>query len=345
MRTSTSTRGPQRVPRIALIGCGAIAERYYLPALARQPHALEALALVDQNIDRARKLAAAFGLTDCLSDYREVLHESDGAIIALPTHLHHPIAMEFLSRGVPVLCEKPLAESADKASEMVNQAHRTGAVLATNYQQRLWPQFAKVKQIVADQSLGDPIRIRYHVGETFGWPTVSGFYFNSVASSRGILRDRGAHVLDHICWWLEAKPTVVSSVHDSFGGSEAVAHIKFEHANCTGEVKLSWLSSFPCKFVVEFERGSVEGDVYYPQSILLKGYSGKEKRIRLRCESHSAIGQRMVANFMGAVANGAKPMVSGSDVLESVAFTDACYAAAGQFEMPWYEFEEVKSDS
>jgi predicted dehydrogenase len=340
-RRFSSTRSS---PRIALIGCGAIAESFYLPALAKQPRVLEALTLVDQDIDRARKLAAAFNVKKCVTDYREALDESDGAIIALPTHLHHPVSMEFLSRAVPVLCEKPLAESADKAREMVDLAHKMGVALTTNYSQRLWPQFAKAKEMIESRSLGEPTAIKYYVGDPFKWPTVSGFYFNSLSSGRGVLRDRGAHALDHICWWLGGKPTVVSSQNDSFGGSDAVAFVRFEHNKCVGDLRLSWLSSFPSRFVVEFERGSIEGEVNYPQSVLVKTGAGPQKRVKLRSESYAALGDKMVANLIGVISNGEKPLVLGSDVLDSISFIDECYAAATRFDMPWYQFPERQND-
>ena len=60
-------------PRIALIGCGAIAELYFLPVLARHIHMLETLTLVDHDIARAKKLAEAFGIKHYLTDYREAL--------------------------------------------------------------------------------------------------------------------------------------------------------------------------------------------------------------------------------------------------------------------------------
>ena len=323
--------------RIALIGCGAIAESYYLPALAKHRRILEALTLVDQDIDRAQKLAAVFRVKQCFADYREALDETDGVIIALPTHLHNPVSIEFLSRRIPVLCEKPLAESAVKARKMVELAYKMETALATNYSQRLWSQFAKVKEIIVSRSLEEPVSIKYYVGEVFNWPTVSGFYFNSVGSGRGVLLDRGAHVLDHICWWLGGKPKVISSQNDSFGGSEAVAHVQFRHNKCVGEVKLSWLSSFPCKFVVEFEQGSIEGEVSYPQSVLVKTGSNPAKRVKLKSESWSALGYRIVANFIRVISNDEKPLVPGSDVLDSITMVDECYITATRFEMPWYE--------
>ncbi|MEW5961101.1 MAG: Gfo/Idh/MocA family oxidoreductase, partial [Chloroflexota bacterium] len=132
---------PKSSPRIAVIGCGAITEWFYLPALARHPSVLQKLILVDRDEARAQKLARQFNVQRCLADYHEVLDEVDGAIIAVPTHFHYPIAMEFLVRGIPILCEKPLAETAVKAREMVAQAQKSGVALATNYTRRLYASY------------------------------------------------------------------------------------------------------------------------------------------------------------------------------------------------------------
>jgi predicted dehydrogenase len=331
-------------PTIACIGCGAIAERYYLPALARHPSVLEKLILVDRDDARARAMADQFNVKRWVPDYHAALDEIDAAIVALPTNLHHPVSMDLLTRGVHVLCEKPLAESADKAREMVEAAGQAGVVLAANYQQRLFASFIKVKQLLDDGTLGKPRAITYRVGEVFAWPTVSGFYFNAQTSARGILRDRGAHVLDIICWWLGGKPTLIVSQNDSFGGSEAVACVQFEHDGCTGEVKLSWLSKFPCWYEVACERGAVEGDVYDYRSILLQTGSGRQRRLALptREKLYTDIAYRIVGNFVRAVAGQEAPIVPGADVLNSIEFTDECYAAATRFDLPWYDIPEVQ---
>jgi predicted dehydrogenase len=346
-QTAESASSPESWPRIALIGCGAIAERYYLPALARHASVLASLILVDTNRARAQKLASDFSVKHFLVDYRDVLEDVDGVIVAVPTHLHHPISMEFLSRGVHVLCEKPLAESADKAGEMVEQGQKTGAILAANYQRRLFPNLAKVNELLTNKTLGEPVFIQYSVGEKFDWPTVSGFYFRSNTSSRGVLRDRGAHVMDVICWWLGGKPKVVSSKNDSFGGSEAVAHIQFERNKCVGEVKLSWLCKLPCRFRVKCEEASIEGDVYDYQNITTNAHSGRKKRIKLKSDekSYQDIAYKMVTNFINVVGKREKPLVSGCDVLESIKLIDECYDAAIGFDMPWYEIPEVQSGS
>lgn len=340
---SISATPVEGVPRIALIGCGAIAQEYYLPALSKNPSLKANLVLVDRDASQAQKLAAQFGIKSWFPDYRQVLGEVDGVIIAVPTHLHHPISLEFLGRGVPVLCEKPLAESGDRASELVEQADRHGARLAVNYLQRLIPSFAKVKEIFASGALGEPISIYYSVSEEFRWPTVSGFYFNSPTIARGVLRDRGAHVVDHVCWWLGEKPTLLSSQNDSFGGSEAVARVQFRHHNCTGEIRLCWLVTAPSKFRIVCEKGAIEGDVYDYQNIVLVNATGQKQKINLQSKEKTKadIANRIVINFVDVICKGVKPLVAGRDVLNSIEFIDECYAAVRPFDMPWYERSEV----
>lgn len=327
----------EKIPRIGLVGCGAIAENYYLPALAKNPSVAKKLILVDRDRRRADKLAAILNIKNATADFREILQEVDGVILALPIELHYPVATEFLAQGVPILCEKPLAESSSKAQEMVNLSRKAGAALCVNYLQRLIPSFAKVKQLLADGALGKPLCIKYFVGEKFDWPTVSGFYFNSRVSARGVLLDRGAHVVDHICWWLGGKPKVVSAQNDAFGGSDAVAHIQFEYGQCVGEIKLSWLSSFPCRFSVQAQKGTVEGDIYDYQHIVLTMGSGPKKRLKLAALDKLSIGSQIVANFLAVVRRKERPLIDGRDVLDSVQFIEECYRTAARFPMPWYE--------
>lgn len=344
MQPSKPFVAPVSSPKIALIGCGAIAEQYYLPALIKHPSILDGLILVDGNKARVQKLAIRFNVKNFLADYREVLEEVDGVIVAVPTHLHYPISMEFLARGIHVLCEKPLAESVEKGQQMVDQARQTGVVLAANYQRRLYPNLVKVKELITNRTLGDPLSIKYYVGEQFDWPTASGFYFNAELTARGVLRDRGAHVMDVICWWLNQKPVVLSSQNDSFGGSEAVAHVRFKSNKCEGVVLLSWLSKFPCRFSVECEAGIIQGDIYDYRTITITNGFGRTKQVEIRNGPmvYADMAYTMVSGFIQAISQNQKPLVAGSDVLPSLQFIDECYAAASRFDMPWYNVLQVQ---
>lgn len=326
-------------PRIAIIGCGAIAEWFYLPALRRHPPVMKKLILVDRDGARAKKLASQFKIQNYTVNYQAVIDQVEGAVIAVPTPLHYPVAMAFLARGIPVLCEKPLAGTAIQAREMVELAHSTGTALATNYALRLYASYLKVKELLANREMGAPLFIDYSLGEEFRWPTVSGFYFKAATSASGVLSDRGSHIFDLICWWLGAKPDLISCQNDSFGGIDAVTEVKFGYQHCLGRVKLSWLGKSPCWYSVECEEGKIEGDIYDFQHVILTSKSGQKRKEHLKTaeKDHKDFGHKQIDNFINILSNSEKPLVSGSDVLASVEFIDECYERATQFDMPWYE--------
>ena len=221
---------------------------------------------------------------------------------------------------------------------MVAQARENGVMLMANYQRRLYASNQKVKALISEGELGKPVEIKYFEGEEYSWPTVSGFYFNNRISSRGVLSDRGAHVLDLICWWLGAKPQTLISENDSFGGREAVARVRFKHETCSGEVKLSLLGKIPCVFSIKCEKGTISGDIYDFQSIILTTTSGREKRIHLETSEkyYADFGHTIVMNFINSLSKKTRPLVSGEDVIDSMERIDDCYNAATRFDLPWY---------
>src|SRR3954462_14604324 len=99
-------------PPLALIGCGAVAEAFYVPALRKRPEVAHSLIVIDPDRSRAQALRERLGAAAALTDYREVLHRISGAMVLTPHHLHCPMALELARHGVAVLCEEPLADSA-----------------------------------------------------------------------------------------------------------------------------------------------------------------------------------------------------------------------------------------
>src|SRR5712664_4161598 len=99
----------RRAATIALVGCGAIAQTFHLPALLAEPGVRERLILVDRDLARAQALGDGRGLSAYASDLDDVLGRIDAAVLAVPHRLHFALAMRCLSSGVHVLCEKPLA--------------------------------------------------------------------------------------------------------------------------------------------------------------------------------------------------------------------------------------------
>ena len=104
--------------RIGVIGCGAVAAKYHLPAL-QQAAGGRVTALVDTCLERAGELAADYGVEHVATDYRVVLDHVDALVLALPHHLHVIIGVDVLKAGKHVLMEKPLANTVEECDELI----------------------------------------------------------------------------------------------------------------------------------------------------------------------------------------------------------------------------------
>jgi predicted dehydrogenase len=325
-------------PVIAVIGCGAITEALHLPALARHPETMAKAVCVDPNFGRAKAMATKFGAARAVERYQDVMADVDGAIVAVPPKLHYPVTMDLLAANVHVLCEKPLTESGEQARGLVAKAEQMGVALCVNNYRRLYPSSIKVRDLIAAGELGPVRRLEFSWGEEFDWPAASGAYFG-VAAGRGVLADKGAHVLDLICWWLGGKPEVVSYEDDSMGGTEAVAALHFRMKECEGVVRLSWLSRYPNTFEIRGDRATAGGRLFDWNTVDLKRSSGRRQKLRLPSSAKvpQDLGRTLLDNFLDVVRGRAVPVVAGSDVLPSIELLDDCYARRKRIDMPWYD--------
>jgi myo-inositol 2-dehydrogenase / D-chiro-inositol 1-dehydrogenase len=81
----------------------------------------------------------------------------DAVVIASPDPTHAPLVKECLRLEKPVLCEKPLADSADAALEVVEAEVELGRKLVqVGFMRRYDPQHVAVKEAVDAGSVGAP---------------------------------------------------------------------------------------------------------------------------------------------------------------------------------------------
>jgi predicted dehydrogenase len=330
-------------PRIAVVGCGAMARHGHLPALARHPEVIARAVLVDKVEARARALASEFGVTRVATDHRRVLGSVDGIVIATPHPLHAPVALDAVRSEVPVLCEKPLTETPREAEQLVAEAERQAVAICANYNRRLYPAAKTVWKLLRDDAIGRPRRLTFHWGYRFAWPTTSGFYFGVGGSRRGVLLDKGSHALDLICWWLGGEPKLVSYHDDSLGGSEAVADVELDDRGCRCHVRLSWLTLLDNTFSIEGDRGRIEGGLFDLHAVTRVSATGKRRRIVARGDVRSGedLAALLIDNFLAVVAGKAAPLVAAADVLPSIRLLDECYRTRVPFEMPWQGTERL----
>jgi predicted dehydrogenase len=131
--------------RTAVVGIGHLG-RHHARILGTLQDA-RLTAVVDTIEERASAAAASTGAA-AFTDYRRVIGEVDAVTIAVPTELHHQVALPFLERGTAVLVEKPMARSLQEADEMIAAARSGGATLAVGHTERYNPAVTTVTPLV-----------------------------------------------------------------------------------------------------------------------------------------------------------------------------------------------------
>jgi predicted dehydrogenase len=334
----SSANEGKNVPSLALVGCGAIADAFHLPALTRRAELLGKLIVVDADPARAEAVRARVGAAEAVSDHRAVLSRVRGAIIATPHRLHHPITLDFVRAGAHVLCEKPLAESAEQVDELTAAASKAGVHVAVNHTMRLYSTHREVARLTSSGELGEVREIHYELGDNFQWPATSNTYFGTKAGGRGVLFDTGAHVIDLVCWWLGGEPEIEDYADDSRGGTEAVARIVLRRGATVAQVRLSWLSKLRNQYRVIGTRGSIEGAVYEWSAFTRRNASGASRRVKTdRARTFDDFADQLLSNFVDVIERGAQPLIGSADTRASIAVINGCYARRSPFAEPWHE--------
>ncbi len=147
--------------RIALFGCGRVAQRIHAPLLARLPGS-ELVAVADPSAD-AKSVARRWNPDVCLFDSVDELLDAggfDAACVCLPTHLHAQYASRLIEMGIPVYLEKPIATTEHEASLLLSawRDRNVHAMVGFNY--RFHPVHRAVGEILRSGSIGRLTAVR-----------------------------------------------------------------------------------------------------------------------------------------------------------------------------------------
>lgn len=149
-------------PGIAIIGAGLIVEHAHLPAY--RAAGLGVRGLLDQDLDRAARLADAWGVR-AYGSIDELCEDPAVSIIdcAVTPDAQERLVPLLAAAGKHMLCQKPLAGSLSGAEELVGLAERAGVILAVNQQMRWDPTIRAMKRALVDGSVGDPVLLNYRL--------------------------------------------------------------------------------------------------------------------------------------------------------------------------------------
>lgn len=328
--------------RLAIIGCGAIADSFHLPALTQGAAGEVSIILVDPDRERAASLGAKHKVSEFAASHQEVLGKVDGAVIASPHHTHVPIALDFLEAGVPVLSEKPVGTSLREIDHLIEKIESSGVPVAVNQTRRFIPACSEIKRVISEGSLGVLKEVDAVEGDRFGWPAATPAMFGRRSGGKGVLLDIGVHALDLLAWWLDKGLDFRSYADDSFGGSEAAAAVSLCQGDLDVSLRLSWLAKQRNSYRFLGSEGELTWNVYDLDRFTVRsGTSGRNREVRLKgaVSQYEDLATEVLRDFHAVVTKGSRPRVTPGDVRPAMELIERCYDNRTRFHMPWHDLE------
>ena len=146
--------------KVAVIGCGTIANGQHIPAYMANKKA-EIKYFCDIIPERAEAAVQKYGCGIAVTDYKQVLAdpEIEAVSVCTPNRMHSIITVDALKAGKNVLCEKPAARLYEEALEMQKAQHESGKVLNIGVVNRFNRGVERVREAIQSGEIGEVIDI------------------------------------------------------------------------------------------------------------------------------------------------------------------------------------------
>lgn len=294
---------------------------------------VELVAVADVDLERARRVAAEYGVGAAYGSARELCERGgvDAVVVATPDHLHLEPVLAALECGKHVLVEKPMATSLAEAERMAAEARKRGLLLMVNFENRFNPPFAHVKELLRRGELGQPIHAYIRLSDTLYVPRrMLGW-----ASKTSVAFFLMSHTADLARWYFdqpvrEVYAASVTRLLSDLGTPDAYAAIlKFDGGFAL--LESSWVlpESSPSVFDFKLELVCTGGAVHIDterESVTVAARSYSYPHLAKLHRVHGLVAgflREADRHFVRCVMGRAEPIVTAEDGVENVRILEA----------------------
>jgi len=256
---------------------------------------------------------------DAFADIDGLLRRRPDAItIAAPTHLHHDLALQCISRGIHLLVEKPIAPTVEEGHAIVAAAHRAGVTLMVGHVERFNPAVESMKRAIKGQDI-------LSIAITRVGP------FPPRMSNVGVVIDLAVHDIDLIRWFtdseiVEIQPQLSSAVAER----EDIALLQFRTASgVLAHINTNWLTPFKARTIHIATRDKyLMADLLTLQVTECFGFQadGSYSMRHLSVGYAEPLRAELLA-FVEAIRSGRAPAVTGEEGVASLEIAIRCLTA------------------
>jgi predicted dehydrogenase len=146
--------------RLAVAGAGLIGQRHIEEIDASPSATLATLAAIVDPFPAAAEVAEKFSVP-LYSSLTElfVRDKPDGVILATPNQLHVTGGLECVAAGVPVIVEKPIGDSVEAATTLVEAGEAAGVPVLTGHHRNYSPIMSKAREIIRSGAVGSVVAV------------------------------------------------------------------------------------------------------------------------------------------------------------------------------------------
>ncbi len=321
--------------KILIIGGGAVAEMFHIPA-SIELFGINNVFIAEPNDIQKQKVSEKFNLVNTFKDFHEAIEKVDFVIISTPPQIHKEISIECINANLPILCEKPLANTLKECESIIKSIKINNRVFAVCHTFRFFPNRIHIRKMINAEYFGNKIYIDIQQGDPSGWQTVSGYTFRKEFVPGGVLLNEGIHSLDFLLWCF-GKPTLVEYLDDSIGGIESNASMIL---NFNNNVKANFRISRTCtltnKIMIKGSSKCAELDIYDMEKITL--FQNGEKEIKDMSTEQpfnwNTIAIYQLQDFLDSIRNNKKPSCDAIQAAEVIDLIECCYNIKKSLPLP-----------
>lgn len=324
---------------IAIIGCGAIVQWRHAPE-CRDNENTNLAGFYDINLERAASFAKEYG-GKAYATYEEVLEDEsvDAVIICTANKFHCEMTVKAFEHGKHVLCEKPMAFTADEAKEMIAASEKSGKYLMVAHNQRIDNVSSKAKEILKSGKIGKVVSFRatFTTEGPDGWsadPGKNTWFFDKARAGYGALGDLGVHKIDLMTYLLDEDYARVGAFSKTLvkRGSDGELIKNDDTTLCLFETKSGKIGTVEATWtnfgvgqnitVLNCENGVME---IYTNTSTIKTYMHTGESEEIKVDGSNT----MVAyTFADCIEKGIKPDADGYVGLKSIELIEKCALSA-----------------
>jgi predicted dehydrogenase len=142
--------------RWGVLGVANIAVKKVIPAM-QQGELCEIVAIASRDAERAKQAAGQLHIPKAFGSYEAMLADPsiDAIYNPLPNHLHVPWSIKAAEAGKHVLCEKPIALSAQESAQLIAARDKMRVKIGEAFMVRTHPQWLRARELVRSGAIGE----------------------------------------------------------------------------------------------------------------------------------------------------------------------------------------------